>query len=89
MMILNEKSNTKKGNLTLEEGIHFYQKHCAAHWLIDEMNELYLHNRKRNEQGREVPLPSFFDTRKERLIKYFTVIIIGMDAEHKPITVKE
>lgn len=31
----------------------------------------------------------FFDTRKERLIKYFTVIIIGMDAEHKPITVKE
>lgn len=89
MMILNEKSNTKKGNLTLEEGIHFYQKHCAAHWLIDEMNELYLHNRKRNEQGREVPLPSFFDTRKERLIKYFTAIIIGMDAEHKPITVKE
>ena len=89
MMILDRRSNAKKQNPPMGEGISFYKTNCNPHWLIDEMEYLYSTYQEKNAVGNTVPQKDFFDKRAERLLEYFYKMVQFTDSTHPKVKVNK
>lgn len=91
-MIMDQKDNNDKKNLSLQDALPLYRKMASNHWMIQEVEAMLQNENFANQvsiagEAHYIPKEEFFNERRVRLLKYFNALL-SREFEEKSVKIQ-